>query len=359
MIGVKPSLLLIIRMRREKNIVSFMHLWGKRGFPPRNLMSLFLKGLIMPKRRINLVISQALFSNGIYGLSSSMRIILYLRSVSTGPHSTERHIFWGARFNEEVSLFRGIFINEVYFYSLRIKEKIRFESIDLKKAAFLGTDLRKIDFVNCTWPKKIGRDVLYDEISIFGNDREPNPRFKGGFSQILKQEWDGFKKKYAPEKEMIKRVEILYQMLKQKYKEEHNEYEVSVWHYGEKEMFRKGSYFRRFFPLSLSNLYWLSSGYGERPVRAGIGLIFLMLGISVLMAMSGLKHPEGSFVVPISRIDGFAAIILNTLQYATLQKATLLEPASLTGGYLKLLTQILIPLQTALFALAIKNRFKR
>ena len=101
--------------------------------------------------------------------------------------------------------------------------------------------------------------------------------------------------------------------------------------------------------MSLSNLYWLSNGYGERPVRAGIGLIFLIIILSVLTSMSGLKPPE----------EGFAAIILNTLQYATLQKATLLEPVSLTGAYLKLLTQILIPLQTALFALAIKNRLKR
>lgn len=255
----------------------------------------------------------------------------------------------GTTFNGKADFRETEFIREAFFRELRIKEKILFEGSYRTMASFLYTDLRKIDFINCTWPKKIGRDVLYDEIELFGDERQPNPRFKGELSQILRQEWDGFKKDISCHKDAIKKVEILYRMLKQKYKEEHNEYEVSVWHYGEKELFRKGSYFRRFFPLSLSNLYWLSSGYGERPVRAGIVLIFLIIILSILTSMSGLKAPEG----------GFAAIILNTLQYATLQKATLLEPASLSGGYLKLLTQILIPLQTALFALAIKNRFKR
>lgn len=276
--------------------------------------------------------------------------------------------FWAGYIQRKGKFYGSHIQRGANFKHLRIKEKILFEGSGLKKASFVDTDLRKIDFINCTWPKRFGRNLLYDEISLFAADRQPNPRFKGRPSEILKQEWDGFKKDISCNKEATKKVEILYRMLKQKYKEEHNEYEVSDWHYGEKEMFRKGSYFRRFFPLSLSNLYWFSSGYGERPVRAGIVLIFLIIGVSILMTMSGLMPSTGDSVYSIDRIKGFddildlsklKALILNTLQYATLQKEAIFKPESLSGAYLKLFAQILIPVQTALFALAIKNRFKR
>lgn len=251
---------------------------------------------------------------------------------------------------KEISYFLGrTFIKGSSFIGLNILDRIIFEDVNLEKVSFISSDLRKIDFINCIWPKRFGRFVLYDEIILFGHENQLDHRFRGNLFQILKHEWSGCKKDISCSKRKILKVEILYRMIKQKYKEEHNEYEVSNWHYGEKEMFRKGNPFRRFFPLSLSNLYWLSSGYGERPVRAGIALISLISILSILTAMSGLKPPEG----------GFAAIILNTLQYATLQKETVFKPVSLSGAYLKLFAQILIPVQTALFALAIKNRFKR
>ena len=52
---------------------------------------------------------------------------------------------------------------------LIINEKMSFENVDLTKVYFLDTDLRKIDFINCTWHKKHGRgrNRLYDEIMLF------------------------------------------------------------------------------------------------------------------------------------------------------------------------------------------------
>ena len=103
------------------------------------------------------------------------------------------------------------------------------------------------------------------------------------------------KRKLYYDNAKINKVETLYRMLKQKYKEEHNDPEVSQWHYGEREMYRKGSRFRRYFPLSISNLYWLSSGYGERPARASIVLLCLVLSISFLMWFAGFAAPpEGN-----------------------------------------------------------------
>lgn len=139
--------------------------------------------------------------------------------------------------------------------------------------------MRNVDFKNCNWPEKYGRNILFDEIKLFGENKDI---FKGSLYEILINGWCGFKKDIACDKNEIKKVELLYRRLKQKYTDEHDWPEVSNWHYGEKEMFRRSNLWRRFFPLSISNLYWLSSGYGERPVRAGGTLVCLVFGISFL-----------------------------------------------------------------------------
>lgn len=51
--------------------------------------------------------------------------------------------------------------------------------------------------------------------------------------------------------------------------------------------------------------------------------------------------------------------VLNTLQYITFLKEPIFKPASLFSEYLALFSRILIPIQTALFVLAIRNRFRR
>ena len=145
-------------------------------------------------------------------------------------------------------------------------------------------------------------------------------------------------------------------MLKQKYKEEHNEPEVSNWHYGEKEMFRKGSLIGRY--LSLSNLYWFSSGYGERPLRAGIMLVWLIIAISILFGLTGIKPVDGSNIIEIKQLTDIWDIdyLVATLQYATFETRPDFIPVNL---FLKIVAKLLIPLQTALFALAVRNRFRR
>ncbi|HCL81135.1 MAG TPA: hypothetical protein DHW81_02555 [Nitrospiraceae bacterium] len=134
-------------------------------------------------------------------------------------------------------------------------------------------------------------------------------------------------------------------------------------------MFRKGSRRIRFNPASLSNLYWLSSGYGERPVRAGNVLLLLILTLSVLFGSAGLEpNPSlnGNPAYEINKIKSLSdmlshlwGIILNTLQYATFEKVPDYVPKTIYGATLKFVVKILIPLQAALFALAIRNRFRR
>ena len=88
------------------------------------------------------------------------------------------------------------------------------------------------------------------------------------------------------------------------------------------------------------------------------------------MAYHGLilaKATSVSGITSINNLDdiknfqNIKAIILNTLQTVTFQKETLFVPRndSISGEYIKIMSQILIPIQVALFALAVRNKFKR
>lgn len=244
--------------------------------------------------------------------------------------------FLEATLNRDAN-FMGTSIEGGDFRKIIIKEKVRFEGINLKEISLIDTDLRMIDFINCMWPEKFGRYVLYDEIELLRKITKKGKDFN----------------------DKNKKVENLYRQLKQKYKEEHNEPEVSNWHYGEKEMQRKGSTWKS-FSFYLLHLYWLSSGYGERPVRAGIILSLLIIVISVLFGLTGIKSiTDNSSVI---KINEWPADIWNfgyfkaTIEYATFESKPTFIPEN---WFLRIAAKLLIPLQAALFALALRNRFRR
>jgi uncharacterized protein YjbI with pentapeptide repeats len=248
-----------------------------------------------------------------------------------------------ADFSSSEFLEKGYFsdiqcFNGIRFTKVSVKDEIKFDIVNLERISFLDTNIRNINFIDCRWPKKYGRNILFDEIESSSYDRT--------------------------------KIATLYRQLKQKNKEEHNEPEVSNWHYGEKEMFRKSSSLRMLNPLSFSNLYWLTSGYGERPVRAGLFLIIFILATSVLSALTGLMPSNQVHYLGIDSIKGladimdfrkFTVLILNTFQYITFQKEPFFYPdsTSILGAYIKLSAQILIPIQTALFIFALRNKFRR
>ncbi len=253
--------------------------------------------------------------------------------------------FIWSEFSSGVYFFRATFCAETYFRGmtfkkegsivfLNIKEGIKLEGVNLEKVSFIGTDLRKIDFINCKWPKeKNGRHILYDEIKIFRN--------KNGKDISNK----------------IEKVEILYRQLKQKYKAEHNEFKVSNWHYGEKEMQRKRSTWKG-FSFYLLHLYRLSSGYGERPVRAGIVLFLLIIVISAFLGLTGIKSIDDNSIIEIKKWSDILNMdyLKATIEYATFESKPIFIPEN---WFLKIAAKLLIPLQAALFALALRNRFRR
>ncbi len=240
--------------------------------------------------------------------------------------------FLEATFNGDAN-FMGTSVEGGDFRKIIIKEKVRFEGINLKEISLIDTDLRKINFINCKWPKRFGRNVLYDETDLFTKKEK------------------GFREK-------IKKVETLYHRLKQKYKEEHDECEASNWHYGEKEMFRKGNRWRRFLP-SISTLYWLSSGYGERPFRAGVILFSLMTVMSFLFGLTGVKPiMDNDSVIKIKEWADIWNLdyLMATIEYATFES----KPNFIPENWLfKIAAKLFIPLQAALFALALRNKFRR
>lgn len=289
-------------------------------------------------------------------------------------------VFSLTRFYSETQ-FLGETFKGAFFLQCYIEGKFRFEKVNLKNVCFTDTDIRRIDFINCDWPKRFGRNVVSDELTILSKRsvydnllfKEFLHKITQGYHHVkdtkfAENDSKELNKDIPSREENIKKVETIYRLLKQKYKEEHNEAEVSNWHYGEKEMFRKSCFFRRYFPFSFSNLYWLSSGYGERPLRAGIVLLLLIATISFFFGLVGIEQANQSISSRVIEIQTWSDVInwdylknlfLNTLQYAIFDKSPDFVPKTISGKFLKILTQMLIPIQTALFALALRNRFRR
>jgi uncharacterized protein YjbI with pentapeptide repeats len=226
--------------------------------------------------------------------------------------------------------------------NLSIQGKLILDGVSLKKTTLLDSDLRKIDFYNCEWYEQNGWKLLYDEVlATTTNDNSNTSQLMG-------------------------KLEILYRQLKQKYKEENNEIEASNWHYREKEIQRKSA--SSLFIKIFLNIYYIASGYGENPRLALLVLISLILfstfvlsivglipinNVTQLCSASAVKWPENA------DFRQMIFVLNDVFKYVTFQKDACLQPTSIIGQIVKILTQILIPIQSALFAFALKNKFRR
>jgi len=135
--------------------------------------------------------------------------------------------------------------------------------------------------------------------------------------------------------------------MKQKAAGEHDQPQVSHWHYREKLMAMKrggDSLFERI----LLWLYFATSGFGERATQA-LGVLVALLGVSFL---ANAWTPPWSWneVIPLSAA---ANATLASIPFAK----------DIPGdGWVKVARgfwQFLIAVQFTLFALAVRNRFRR
>jgi len=250
----------------------------------------------------------------------------------------------GAKFFDEARFFNTKFKEKSSFSSCQVGHRIYFENVDLSTTSFLDTEIKNMIFQGCIWFNKSGRNMVVDELDL--EDKKSENKFLA-----------------------YEKVEELYRKFKNKYKAENNEPEVSNWHYGEKEMFRKKYWLRRRFPFTISNLYWFSSGYGERPVRSGVILISILLGVSVVSGILGLVPSGNKSVSNIVWIHGLpwslslkqlGFLIYNTFENAFFIKDTFFKPLTPAGAIiLTITTKLIIPIQVALFVLALRNKFRR
>lgn len=267
----------------------------------------------------------------------------------------DRAVFSKAVFSK--ALFKNLILTNcvsLSFLDVTIYEKIKFEIVDLTKSRFLDTDIRKMDFISCDWNKKqlwLGlahKKIIRDELDLYKDDQ--SRIFFNRVSDKLKLN-------------DIEKVEILYRRLKQKYKDEHDQIETSEWHYREKEMFRKKKFWRRYFGISFC--YWLFSGYGEKPGQAGVMLFVLFGGIMALMNWISLTYTGGSTPINIIGFSKtpdwtkFELLAEGILKHALFFKSPPFHSKGWGEIVLILATRVFIPVQTALFIFALRNKFRR
>ena len=148
------------------------------------------------------------------------------------------------------------------------------------------------------------------------------------------------------------RVGELYRYLKLDYEQEGDLKQAGDFHYGEMEMHRQASFWRRWFPFSWYNLYLVLSGYGERPLRALGCLVGLVAGMAFLLQWLGLKTTEGHSA-------GFGEAVIYLLELSSLMRPEWPKPITTGGHFLSALSHFLILGQAAMFLLAIRNRLGR
>jgi hypothetical protein len=237
--------------------------------------------------------------------------------------------FKAARFKQAADFHKTTFNDQADFLNLEIEMKLRMEEVDLSKLSFLDTDLRKVHFINCTFPKEKSRapfnsrrEILFDEEQLKALNAE----------EFIRR---------------AEKVETLYRQMKQKAQEEHDMYAYSFLHYSEKEiMWRRTRLIKSPFRWFVLWAYRLFSGFGEDPLKAfGFLLLFVLLSGWLISSNGG---PEC-----------FEQLAAATLKHLAFIKPGLEIPDTFGGMATVFVTRILVPIQAALFGFALRNRFRR
>jgi hypothetical protein len=145
----------------------------------------------------------------------------------------------------------------------------------------------------------------------------------------------------------VRALREAYQILKQKYQEKGDNATVGDFHFGEMEMTRReyGWLIRLF---GLEAWYGWLSGYGRNPRRATVVLLFLMFGFTGLYMISANPTLQGNFLES----------LLLSIQASTLQPISL-DRFNASLRLVIALERIVVPVQIALLALALRMRLKR
>lgn len=285
-------------------------------------------------------------------------------------------------------------IKEVTFYQrslfkyVRFSEDVIFQQVDLSQCSFLHSNIDKVDFRYCKFDEKKNRlfriicafpiryiqkvsqgkeGQLFRVIHAFsryifevywGKERRLFSiipiRRQNVLRDELECEWKVKRAKRKIHKEEKKDREEGYEYVRHVYLELKRNYEnkkdwntAGDFHFGEMECRRqKMPCWKRYF-WSLEFWYWLTSGYCERPLRAFIVLLGLV-GVFSLLYM------------PTEEWNYFTSLrdSLNVAKLMRLGNSMGQDPG--WGKFIVALFEIiLVPIQTALLALALRRKVKR
>jgi hypothetical protein len=242
--------------------------------------------------------------------------------------------FAETKFSALVS-FRGnsterVFGSDAIFSSVSLeKDTLHFVNVNLTRAHFLDSDVRRMAFVGVQWCRVGGRRGVYEEKLISDEVGKPS---------------------HAD-------IENLYRQLKQNYEERRDFDSAGDFHAGEKEMRLRNSN----TPRSMKCMLWLykwTCGYGEsftKPFWWFAGLIFLVSGISI--SVGGLiNHAEQPLAVS-SPTDWVSAIFFALSESFHLRVDHLTVHNSIWA--LQILAGTMGPLFVGLFGLAVRNKLRR
>lgn len=293
-------------------------------------------------------------------------------------HSSANFTF--ASFKKEVSLFRVIFNGDTDFRHAKFSREVDFFQTELNRKTnlfrckgkdlsfhlqelsahslsnivFTRLEIRQFTFRDCRWPKNLGLETHMKSVGANFQD-----------------------------------CEELYRAMKQRACLEHDQGMASKWHYREKYMKLKrrlwlplysalfdfidykqsfAAIFKKLAhdifvvfctplraSLSLLFIYWFTSGFGERAVRAFAWLTGYVLATMALCAQVDLSDGTTA-ILPLELPERvFAA--LQHLLFITNPKYSPNSPN--WRAALLILTRVLVPVQFTLFALAVRNRFRR
>lgn len=323
----------------------------------------------------------------------------------------------GAYFNECDFNGPAVFDTEFYGYTVFsgvvFSEWVEFNHSEFKDAAlFIGTNFSKLaDFTNTTFDGDVsfplavfaesarfgkpdgGRDVFGDKATLsFEYARIDNPHRFSFHSMRLKPNWffnvdcrkieftnvswfrTGINENYIPFGQAHKLMRITFRQLAVNAEENHRYHEASDFRYLAMDVHR----FERTKPgqfqwhkaafWELTWWYWLASGYGERVLRAFLGLLAIWFLFATIFTQVGFvvseKNSPHTSEQTQSNLEGWGRPLAfrRSLTYAaavmTLQKPEP-KPQTNTAQAAVLLATILGPLQAALLALAIRRKFIR
>lgn len=328
----------------------------------------------------------------------------------SGAHFLGRCIFSETKFNPSSDYIR--FIN-VRFLD---PSQVIFLENDFSKVLFRDTDLSGINIDNGKWPRFTWRrgkrnyvvDEVYfpEESKFLINNRVINEmneyqipsnvidklatikyrifftrsEFKKAIRELLSHEEmrlyysQVYRLTRLAKKNYYNRVRIVYQRLKRNFEDRKSFVEAGDFYYGEMECYRKSNSFRRFFPFNFINLYRLSSGYGQRYLRAGIVLLVLLFFFAILHMVWGLQptaHNNDYSAIDYDLTDlvkvncstaaDFYISVIYCTEVLTREEEPdrLFRPITTKGDAINTIFFILIYLQTIFFALALRRYFRR